>query len=181
MGKDALGVLVLVVGSDRVTAQIVVEAARRYRGSGRIVFPRRVVSGPPLALGEVHQTVTPAQFEELRRNGVFGLVWGSGGRNFALPASISDDLRNGRIVVAAAALSAVHSATRDFARAAVAVAGDVEDPATRRMLVGCEEVTRLGDDPSQAAAHLAKFISELYTTKAPLSRPAETWTGGSVL
>ena len=181
MGNDAPGVLVLVIGPGRVTAQIVVEAARRCRGSDRIVFPRRVVSGPPLALGEVHQTVTPAQFEELRRNGIFGLVWGSGGRNFALPASISDDLRSGRIVVAAAGLTAVHSATRDYARAAVAVVGDVEDLATRRMLIGCEEVTWLGSDPSQAAAHLAEFISELHTTKAPLPRPAETWTGGSVL
>lgn len=177
MTNSASGVLVLVIGEDHVTAQAVSQAARRSRGGERVVFPRRVVSGPPLALGEVHQTVTPAQFEELRRNGTFGLVWGGGGRNFALPASISRDLRHGCAVVAAASPAAIRSALHDYPRVAVALAGSADDMATRRMLAGCEDVARIGDDPQQAAGRLAAFVDELVGVEPSRRRPAEVWAG----
>jgi ribose 1,5-bisphosphokinase PhnN len=180
MDENASGVLVLVIGADRLTAQVVVEAARRSPNGERVVFPRRVVSGPPMLLGEVHQTVTPAQFEELRRNGVFGLVWGFGGRNFALPASICDDVRSGRAVVAAAAPSALRAAQRDFPRIAAGLAGPVDDIATWRMLGGCDEALELGDNPASAASRLLGFVGEL-VRQPPLRTHAETWVDRSPL
>lgn len=171
MKRPAAGVLVLVIGPSGAGKAALIEEVRRRRGGDeRLVFPRRVISGPPDGDGpELHQTVTPAQFAELARNGVFGLVWGSGGRNYALPATIAVALQQGRSVLAAAAPGALAGAVQRYRRVVAALygTGAADERAMSRALQRCADVIRLDDDPDSAAAALLSCIDDSAGTPVP--------------
>jgi len=97
---SARGILFLVVGPNGSGKGSVIDGARRrFADDGRFVFPRRVITGSAGSGGEIYQTVTPAQFDRMRRDGAFFLCWGAHGVNFGIPAGIEDDLKAGRSVV----------------------------------------------------------------------------------
>lgn len=94
------GTLFVVSGPSGAGKDALIDAARRrLAGETRLVFPLRTITRPDAQEGEIHVTVTPAQFDRLRRQGAFTLYWGSRGVNYAVPASIDQDLLAGRSVV----------------------------------------------------------------------------------
>ena len=94
------GILFAVVGSPRERDVLIRGLRRRLHGDPRFVFPRRVVSPGKAHGSEVCQTLTPAQFEMLRRRGAFAINWRADGRSIALPREVQGYLDSGRNVVA---------------------------------------------------------------------------------
>lgn len=167
------GILYLVMGPIGSGKQAVLAAARRRLGHDpRFVFPRRIITSSVNTAAEVHQAVTPAQFDDLRRSGSFALVWGSGGRNLALPSSIDRDIAAGCAVVAAATAVALAAAVAKYPRVGVGLVADGSDDAddyAAGILYACEEVVRLPGDSAEAAA--AELVRRLKAA-VPLPRPA---------
>lgn len=114
------GTLFLVVGPRGAGKDSVVEGARRSLSHDpRFSFPRRIITTAQSSGNEVHQTMTPAQFDELRRTGAFSFCWGSRGKNFAIPASIDEELAAGRSVVVNVSSQVIGQACRRFPRIVV--------------------------------------------------------------
>ena len=85
-------------------------------GDPRIVFPRRIVTR--VADGsEDHKSVTDAEFDSASREHAFAFWWEAHGYRYALPRSIDDDLRGGRMVVCNVSRAIVPELRRRYARA----------------------------------------------------------------
>lgn len=115
------GIFFCVTGPRGAGKGSLIQGARRQLADNpSFVFPRRIITLPDsTADGVVHQAVTPAQFEGLRRDGAFCLHWKEGGISYAIPASVELDLKAGRSVVANVAPQVVAAAKRRFGRVAV--------------------------------------------------------------
>lgn len=111
-----VGRLVLLVGPRGAGKTSLIEEGRqRLAGDARFSFPLRVISQPAGPGDErLHRTVTPAQFDSLRRAGRLALCWHSRGVNYALPGEIDDELAAGRVVVAEAAARVLPRARRRY-------------------------------------------------------------------
>ena len=94
------GTLFLVVG-DRAEAcvRLVEHARKRFSSAADIVVPRRAITRTDSEGRELHQSVTPAQFDRQRRDGGYALCWGEDGANYGIPAAIDLDLAAGRSVL----------------------------------------------------------------------------------
>lgn len=145
------GNLFLVIDSGAGAQMLVDGAAERLGGTPGIVFPRRIITSSSDTPTEVYQRVTPAQFEDLRRRGALSLVWGSGGRNFALPASIDADLAAGCAVVAAAGFGALGGACTRYRGVMAILTPETDETTLRAALACCGDVARL-NSPRPAAA-----------------------------
>lgn len=110
------GILFCVVGPRGTGKERIIEGAKqRLAGDGRFVFPRRIITMTGSAGGGVvHQSVTPAQFESLRRAGSFALHWFDSGVWYAIPRSIEHELYAGRAVVVHLAPQVVRLARRQY-------------------------------------------------------------------
>jgi ribose 1,5-bisphosphokinase len=92
------GAVVAVVGASGVGKDALIGAARTRLGTAA-VFPRRVVTRPP-GPGEDHEPMDEATFAEADARGDFAAQWRAHGLRYGLRASIDDDVRAGRTVVA---------------------------------------------------------------------------------
>ncbi|MBF0372818.1 MAG: phosphonate metabolism protein/1,5-bisphosphokinase (PRPP-forming) PhnN [Alphaproteobacteria bacterium] len=114
----AVGTLVVVMG--RGAGRLVDEARAHCAVDARLVFPRRLSTRPVGGgQGEVYTSLTPAQFEMLRRTGGFALAWSVGGVHYALPRDIEEDAEAGRTVVAAGVPAVLPRARQVFGRVLV--------------------------------------------------------------
>jgi ribose 1,5-bisphosphokinase len=105
----ASGKLVLVVGPSGAGKDSLLDRARAdLAGDARFVFARRVITR--IARDEDHDTVTNAEFDEIRNQGGFLLHWSAYGLCYGLPIALRDDLATGRIVVANASRSVITDA-----------------------------------------------------------------------
>lgn len=95
----APGLLCLVVGKGDTCRRTIRELRRRQAADPQLMFPRRVITRSHGIDGEVHQIVTPAQFQNLLRDGQFALWWSARGTSYAVPTSIDADLKAGKVVV----------------------------------------------------------------------------------
>lgn len=125
-GSFKTGQLFLVVCDGRNCDRIVEAARRRFASDPDIVFPRRAITRTPYdgltgdaARAELHQAVTPAQFDRLRREGAFAFCWDEAGAAFAIPAGIETLLAAGKSVVVAAPGSMVNAIRRRYPQVAV--------------------------------------------------------------
>lgn len=75
-------------------------ARERLAGDSHFVFPRRVVTRPPGAVGEDYESVSPEQFLAEEKNGAFALAWRAHGFAYGVRKDILDALTEGRSVVA---------------------------------------------------------------------------------
>ncbi len=165
----ATGILFLLIDSGHGECDLVDMVRRGLNRDSRFSFPRRAITGDaPAASAELHQSVTPAQFQDLRRTGAFSLIWGSGRRNFALPSSVDADLAAGRVVLAAAAPSAVAAACARWPQVVAVLTAEGEAEVPDILLGGCEEIVRLrAARPSAAAAELAGWLRDAVPTVLP--------------
>jgi ribose 1,5-bisphosphokinase len=109
------GRLVLVVGPSGAGKDTLIAAAKSaLADDASYVFPRRIITRQAVAEAEDHESVTPEQFEKMRRNGAFALDWDAHGLSYGLAASLLDDLAAGRTVVLNGSRAAVADARRRF-------------------------------------------------------------------
>ena len=94
---------------------LLADAKLACAGDTQIVFPRRIVTRPADA-SEDHKSVTDAEFDAALRGDAFAFWWEAHGYRYALPRSIDDDLRGGRMVVCNVSRAIVPELRRRYAR-----------------------------------------------------------------
>lgn len=94
------GCFVAVVGPSGAGKDTLIRGAQKQlAGDSRFVFARRIIT----RLGdctEDNDTVSEAEFAHMKADGAFLLSWCANGLSYGLPGSLSQDLRDGRIVIA---------------------------------------------------------------------------------
>lgn len=142
--------------------QVYDQVHRRLADHPGLSFPRRIITRPVVAGDALHQTVTPAQFEEMRRSGLLACTWNEGGRNYALPLAAMTELAAGRrLVVAAgpAALPALAALAASLVLIRLVQPGDLADdpePEADRDIT-----LTVGDDLPAAVTLLASHLQSL--------------------
>ncbi|RYE87559.1 MAG: phosphonate metabolism protein/1,5-bisphosphokinase (PRPP-forming) PhnN [Hyphomicrobiales bacterium] len=94
------GALVLVVGPSGAGKDTLIGAAKAaLADDANFVFARRVITRDAVAELEDHDTIDVAGFEAAKARGAFALDWEAHGLCYGVPASIDDDIAEGRTVV----------------------------------------------------------------------------------
>lgn len=167
MRASAKGMVVAVHAGRCPALESVLDDVRRRLGNHPgFSFPRRVITKPVAPGDELHQTVTPAQFEELRRSGQFCCLWSDGARNFALPKSVADDLAEGRRVVVAGgdgALPALCELAESVTLIRLLRPG--EEPEAAPVQCETEVLVTVTDNAEQAATALQQQLLSLKTER----------------
>lgn len=91
------GTLIPVVGPSGAGKDTLIDAARIARPD--IFYPRRVITRPESAGGEVYEGVTSLEFQRRRRAGGFAFHWEAHGLSYGIPAEIGEMLAEGRDVL----------------------------------------------------------------------------------
>lgn len=93
------GAFVAVVGPSGAGKDSVINYVReRLEGRRDFVFPRRIITRDA-DRSEDHDTLSLEAFAARKARGGFALDWEAHGLSYGLPASIDDDIAEGRIVV----------------------------------------------------------------------------------
>ena len=101
----------LVVGPSGAGKDTLLDLAKAtHKGDTSIVFARRVITRQPM--GEDHDTLTEDAFIKADQDGAFLLTWKAHGLHYGLPASLQDDLRIGRMVIANVSRSVIPDAEK---------------------------------------------------------------------
>lgn len=166
------GVVAAVMASGCPLLDSVLDRVRReLAGRPDVSFPRRIITRPVAQGDELHQTVTPAQFEEMRRGGRLCCAWSENGRNFGLPGSVAEDLAAGRLVVMAvgpAALAPLSAMAREVVLIRLVRPGEepemLAQPCDREITL-----TVAGETVDAAVAVLSRCLSDL--PHGPLQPP----------
>jgi len=94
-------VLILVVGPSGAGKDTLLNGAREAMGEDADVrFVRRVITRPGDLGEEEHESVSEQEFELREQAGDFALSWRAHGLRYGIPADISMDLAQGRLVIA---------------------------------------------------------------------------------
>ena len=102
------GKLFLVVGPSGVGKDSILDGARSLLANDpNFVFARRVITRDAAAGGEDFQAVSPDAFARMQASGGFFASWRAHDLSYGLPASLLEDLRQGRHVVANASRKAL--------------------------------------------------------------------------
>lgn len=107
--------LLLIVGPSGAGKDALLAAARDQLGEDhRFRFVRRVITRPPGMVGEEYDSLTVQEFELQRDSGGFALSWRAHGLHYGIPADISLDLAQGRVVIANVSRAMVAEAAQRF-------------------------------------------------------------------
>ncbi len=94
------GTLFLVVGPSGAGKDTLIDGARAaLAGDLRFVFPRRVVTRPPDAIGEDHHPMSVEDFTAAEARGDFALAWSAHGLHYGIARAIDDVLAQDRHVI----------------------------------------------------------------------------------
>ena len=95
------GILFFVVGPSGVGKDTLIDGARSALAADpRWVFATRTITRAADAGGERHLAMSEAEFADAERAGGFLITWSAHGQRYGLPASLADELRAGRNVIA---------------------------------------------------------------------------------
>ena len=95
------GIFFLVVGPSGVGKDTLIDGARAALADDpRWVFATRTITRAADAGGERHDATDDATFAQTEGDGGFLITWSAHGHRYGLPASLADELRAGRCVVA---------------------------------------------------------------------------------
>lgn len=94
------GILFLVVGPSGVGKDSLIDGAKRLLADDvSYYFPKRYITRPKDAGGEVHQAVTENEFERLKADGSFMISWKAHAHHYGIPVAAEEALAAGRSVV----------------------------------------------------------------------------------
>lgn len=110
----ARGTLFLIVGPSGAGKDTLIAGARTRLGAS-YVFPQRVITRGAEAGGEDHKAMDAATFDAEERAGAFALSWRAHDLAYGIPASIAQDLEQGRHVVVNVSRAVVDEARLRFA------------------------------------------------------------------
>jgi len=109
-----IGRFIAVVGPSGVGKDSVMQALAAQ--DARFVLARRVITRPSDAGGEAFEGVSEATFKAQEAAGEFALSWSAHGLFYAIPGAVSDDLQQGRDVLANLSRAVLLQALAQFAR-----------------------------------------------------------------
>jgi len=102
------GILFVIVGPSGAGKDTLLDGARlRLAGDRRFAFPRRVITRPADAGGEIHLATTPENFDAMEAAGGFLASWRAHDLAYGLPIALMDELAKGRHVVVNASRRAI--------------------------------------------------------------------------
>ncbi|WP_026619731.1 ribose 1,5-bisphosphokinase (plasmid) [Ensifer sp. WSM1721] len=116
------GTLIVVVGPSGAGKDSVMGfAARHFAHRPDILLVRRVITRPSDAGGEVHESVSAAEFEEMRQNGAFAVSWQAHGLSYGIPVEIAEKVASGMTAIVNGSRAALPAIRAAFGTIAVAV------------------------------------------------------------
>ncbi|WP_457587716.1 phosphonate metabolism protein/1,5-bisphosphokinase (PRPP-forming) PhnN [Ensifer canadensis] len=116
------GALVVVVGPSGAGKDSVMGfAARHFSDCADIHFVRRVITRPSDAGGEVHESVSIAEFVEMEQAGAFAVSWDAHGLKYGIPEDVRRNVENGATAIVNGSRSALPAFRTSFGDIAVAV------------------------------------------------------------
>lgn len=124
------GALVLVVGPSGAGKDTLMGGARQMlAGDEGFVFARRVITRDAMAELEDHDSIDREGFAEARQRGDYALTWEAHGLCYGVPASIDDEIANGRTVIMNGSRRMIADAQARYPRCLVTLV--TADPAVR--------------------------------------------------
>lgn len=124
------GALVLVVGPSGAGKDTLMGAAREALADDpNFIFVRRVITRDAVAALEDHDTIDAAGFDAAKARGDFALTWEAHGLCYGVPASIDDEIAEGRTVIMNGSRRMIGDAQARYPRSLVALI--TADPAIR--------------------------------------------------
>lgn len=107
--------LILIVGASGAGKDTLLNGVRdRLAAQSRIRFVRRVITRPGDLGEEAHESVSEQEFALRQEAGDFALSWRAHGLHYGIPADISHDLAQGRVVLANVSRAVVAEAAERF-------------------------------------------------------------------
>ncbi len=154
-----MGHLVLVVGPSGAGKDSVINGAKDFFAeNSRIVFPRRMVTRKADVSTEDHDSLTEMGFAFAVAKGEFCLWWSAHGNSYGIPASIEDEIAEGRTVVFNCSRDVVREACKRFLKTTI-----VEVTAPRDVLVQ-RIVARGRESEAAALERVARHVEPLPST-----------------
>lgn len=132
-------VLILVVGPSGAGKDTLLNGAREALADAPVRFVRRVITRPGDLGEEAHESVSEQAFALRQEAGDFALSWRAHGLHYAIPADISLDLAQGRVVIANVSRAVLAEAAARFPVGVVEVTAPAEVLASRLARRGREE------------------------------------------
>ena len=168
------GRFIAVVGPSGVGKDSVMQAMAT--GNRRLVLACRVITRPSDAGGEDFDGVTVAKFQALKAAGAFALSWEAHGLHYAIPATVDEQLQDGRDVLANLSRSALIRAKDRFARFDVInLTAEREVLAARLAARDRETATPLAGRLDRAATRLPDDIVALHLDNSgPLEKTVQS-------
>lgn len=156
------GTFVAVVGPSGAGKDTLLrEAATALAHRPDIRFARRVITRPPDASTEDHDTLTPEAIEEARARGAFCLSWNAHGLSYGIRRSAQDQIESGDVVIANISRTVIDTAATLFNRLAV-----ISIEAAPEVLV--QRITARGrESDAQAAERSHRFVKISVPARCP--------------
>lgn len=120
--KGSGGALIVVVGPSGAGKDSVMGfAARHFAHRPDILFVRRVITRPSDAGGEVHESVSAAEFESMRQEGAFAVSWQAHGLSYGVPREIAAKVESGMTAIVNGSRTALPAFRAAFGEICVAL------------------------------------------------------------
>ena len=120
-GMIGPGRLILMVGPSGAGKDTLITGAREaLRDDPSVIFVRRTITRPRSA-SEDNEMMNAAEFALAVAEGAFALWWDAHGQRYGIPASVDDDIRQGRTAVCNVSRTIVATARQKYAHVAVAL------------------------------------------------------------
>lgn len=163
---NGVGRLVLVVGPSGAGKDSVLRgAASTLSGDARYFFPRRLITREADTNSEDHDTITEADYRARIGTKAFMLHWEAHGLCYAIPRSVEDEIKAGRIASINVSRNILHETAASFpGLIVVEISADPEIRISRIQSRGREEksdaVARALRETAQLPSQIAKFYIE---------------------
>ena len=119
-GLDEPGAIIVVVGPSGAGKDSVIGFAVRQLGERKdIGFVRRVITRPPDAGGEAHESVSSAGFDTRLAAGEFAVAWQAHGLKYGIPKETIRRTRAGETLIANGSRAALGQFRKAFPRVCV--------------------------------------------------------------
>lgn len=112
----AAGRFVLVVGPSGAGKDTLMAGAReRLADDRRFVFPERLITRDALPEAEIHGTISKDSFAQMLAEGRYALAWEAHGLGYVIPATVAEQVAEGRVAVCNASRQIIPEALSRFA------------------------------------------------------------------